>query len=55
VVLKDGQVVKIDLGVHVDGYVATAAHTMVIGASKVGVIEIPNTRNVNVLEANELV
>ncbi|PIC35313.1 hypothetical protein B9Z55_014707 [Caenorhabditis nigoni] len=34
VVLKNGQVVKIDLGVHIDGFIATAAHTVVVGASK---------------------
>jgi len=28
VVLEDGDVVKIDLGVHVDGYIATLAHTV---------------------------
>uniref|UniRef100_A0A1I7XUD2 Peptidase_M24 domain-containing protein n=1 Tax=Heterorhabditis bacteriophora TaxID=37862 RepID=A0A1I7XUD2_HETBA len=33
-VLKDGQFVKIDLGAHIDGYIATAAHTVVVGASK---------------------
>uniref|UniRef100_A0A0N4ZAK6 Peptidase_M24 domain-containing protein n=1 Tax=Parastrongyloides trichosuri TaxID=131310 RepID=A0A0N4ZAK6_PARTI len=34
VILKEGDVVKIDLGVHFDGYIATAAHTVVIGASE---------------------
>ncbi|CAG5122917.1 unnamed protein product, partial [Candidula unifasciata] len=33
-ILKDGDVVKIDLGAHVDGYIAVAAHTVVVGASK---------------------
>ncbi|VDP17549.1 unnamed protein product [Heligmosomoides polygyrus] len=33
VILKNGQMVKIDIGVHVDGYIATAAHTVVVGAS----------------------
>jgi curved DNA binding protein len=33
VVLEKGQVVKIDLGAHVDGYIASAAHTIVVGAS----------------------
>ncbi|KAL6737253.1 hypothetical protein Aduo_010912 [Ancylostoma duodenale] len=33
VVLKNGQMVKIDLGVHIDGYIATAANTVVVGAS----------------------
>lgn len=30
--MKDGDVVKIDLGVHFDGYVALAAHTVVCQA-----------------------
>ncbi|XP_059143050.1 proliferation-associated protein 2G4-like [Physella acuta] len=34
VVIKDGDVVKIDLGAHVDGYIAVAAHTVVVGATK---------------------
>ncbi|CAG5131833.1 unnamed protein product [Candidula unifasciata] len=34
VVLKDGDVVKIDLGAHVDGYIAVVAHTTVVGATK---------------------
>ncbi|KAF9162456.1 Proliferation-associated protein 2G4 [Actinomortierella ambigua] len=29
-VLKDGDVVKIELGAHIDGYIATNAHTLVI-------------------------
>ncbi|KAI1733034.1 metallopeptidase family m24 domain-containing protein [Ditylenchus destructor] len=33
-VLKDGDVVKIDLGAHIDGYIASVAHTVVVGASK---------------------
>uniref|UniRef100_A0A0N5AVG1 Peptidase_M24 domain-containing protein n=1 Tax=Syphacia muris TaxID=451379 RepID=A0A0N5AVG1_9BILA len=32
-VLHNGQMVKIDLGAHIDGYVATVAHTVVVGAS----------------------
>jgi len=31
--MKDGDVVKIDLGVHVDGFIAIVAHTIVIGSS----------------------
>jgi curved DNA binding protein len=31
---KDGDMVKIDLGAHIDGFVAVVAHTLVIGASK---------------------
>uniref|UniRef100_A0AC34GU08 Peptidase M24 domain-containing protein n=1 Tax=Panagrolaimus sp. ES5 TaxID=591445 RepID=A0AC34GU08_9BILA len=33
VLLEKGQLVKIDLGAHVDGYIASAAHTFVVGAS----------------------
>ncbi|KPM09685.1 methionine aminopeptidase-like protein, partial [Sarcoptes scabiei] len=33
VILKDSDMVKIDLGAHIDGYIALAAHTLVIGAS----------------------
>lgn len=32
-VLKAGDVVKVDLGAHIDGFIAVAAHTIVIGAS----------------------
>jgi len=32
--LKDGDMVKIDLGAHIDGFVAVVAHTIVVGASK---------------------
>jgi len=32
--LADGDVVKIDLGVHIDGFIAVGAHTVVVGASK---------------------
>jgi ERBB-3 binding protein len=31
--LKDGDLVKIDLGVHLDGYIVTAAHSFVLGAA----------------------
>jgi len=33
-VLKDGDLVKIDLGVHVDGYIAAVAHTVNVGYVK---------------------
>jgi curved DNA binding protein len=33
-VMKDGDLVKIDLGTHVDGFIAVTAHTFVIGATK---------------------
>ncbi|XP_075232328.1 proliferation-associated protein 2G4 [Lycorma delicatula] len=32
-ILKDEDVVKVDLGAHVDGFIAVVAHTIVIGAS----------------------
>ncbi|CAH2224244.1 proliferation-associated 2G4 [Pelobates cultripes] len=32
--LKDGDLVKIDLGVHVDGFISNVAHSLVVGASK---------------------
>ncbi|KAJ3042419.1 Proliferation-associated protein 2G4 [Rhizophlyctis rosea] len=32
--LKTGDVVRIELGAHVDGYIAQVAHTLVVGASK---------------------
>jgi len=31
--IKEGDIVKIDLGVHVDGYIAVVAHTLVCGAA----------------------
>ncbi|KAK0059965.1 proliferation-associated protein 2G4 [Biomphalaria pfeifferi] len=34
VTIKEGDVVKIDLGAHVDGYIAVVAHTVVVGAIK---------------------
>jgi curved DNA binding protein len=34
VVLKDGDVVKIDLGAHIDGFIAVVAHTVVVGTGK---------------------
>ncbi|KAG9340240.1 hypothetical protein JZ751_021681 [Albula glossodonta] len=32
--LKDGDLVKIDLGVHVDGFISNVAHSFVVGANK---------------------
>lgn len=34
VILKDDDVVKVDLGAHVDGFIAVVAHTLVVGAKK---------------------
>ncbi|KAJ3157063.1 Proliferation-associated protein 2G4 [Geranomyces variabilis] len=34
IVLKTGDVVRIELGVHVDGYISQVAHTLVLGATK---------------------
>lgn len=32
--IKDGDLVKIDMGCHIDGFIAVAAHTFVVGATK---------------------
>jgi len=37
--LKDGDLVKIDLGVHIDGFIAIAAHTIVVTSSPDAVVE----------------
>jgi len=34
ITIKDGQMVKFELGAHIDGYIASTAHTIVIGSSK---------------------
>jgi len=34
ITLKDGDMVKLDLGAHIDGFIAVVAHTVVIGSSK---------------------
>uniref|UniRef100_A0A3P8ZPR4 Peptidase M24 domain-containing protein n=1 Tax=Esox lucius TaxID=8010 RepID=A0A3P8ZPR4_ESOLU len=34
VILKDGDLVKIDLGVHVDGFISNLAHSFVVGVTK---------------------
>ncbi|XP_062872147.1 proliferation-associated protein 2G4b [Trichomycterus rosablanca] len=33
-ILQDGDLVKIDLGVHVDGFISNIAHSLVLGATK---------------------
>lgn len=49
--LQDGDVVKIDLGVHVDGFISNVAHSFVVGASK----EAPVTgRKADVIKAAHL-
>uniref|UniRef100_A0A669BKV0 Proliferation-associated 2G4, a n=1 Tax=Oreochromis niloticus TaxID=8128 RepID=A0A669BKV0_ORENI len=49
--LKDGDLVKIDLGVHVDGFIANVAHSFIVGASK----ENPVTgRKADVIKAAHL-
>jgi curved DNA binding protein len=35
-ILKEGDVCKIDLGCHIDGYLAVAAHTLVVGGGAEG-------------------
>ena len=32
-ILADGDVVKIDMGAHIDGFIAVVAHTVVVGSS----------------------
>jgi curved DNA binding protein len=34
IILKDDDIVKIDLGCHIDGYIAVVAHTIVVGATR---------------------
>jgi curved DNA binding protein len=34
VIIQNGDVVKVDMGAHVDGYIAVAAHTVIVGATK---------------------
>uniref|UniRef100_A0A672I243 Proliferation-associated protein 2G4-like n=1 Tax=Salarias fasciatus TaxID=181472 RepID=A0A672I243_SALFA len=51
VVLKDGDLVKIDLGVHVDGFISNVAHSFVVGVTK----ENPLTgRKADVIKAAHL-
>ncbi|KAJ0047324.1 hypothetical protein NL108_001620, partial [Boleophthalmus pectinirostris] len=51
VILKDGDLVKIDLGVHVDGFISNVAHTFVVGVTK----ENPVTgRKADVIKAAHL-
>lgn len=35
VILKEGDMAKIDLGAHIDGFIAVVAHTVVVGVDKV--------------------
>ncbi|CAH1249660.1 proliferation-associated protein 2G4-like [Branchiostoma lanceolatum] len=49
--LKDGDMVKIDLGAHIDGFIAGVAHTLVVGAS----VDKPVTgRKADVIQAAHL-
>ncbi|KAG5837947.1 hypothetical protein ANANG_G00218510 [Anguilla anguilla] len=49
--LKEGDLVKVDLGVHVDGFIANVAHSFVVGATK----ETPVTgRKADVITAAHL-
>ncbi|XP_076132048.1 proliferation-associated protein 2G4-like [Alosa pseudoharengus] len=49
--LKDGDLVKIDLGVHVDGFISNVAHSFVIGASKDNIV---TGRKADVMKAAHL-
>ena len=42
--LADGDLVKIDMGAHIDGFIAVVAHTFVLGASA----DAPVTGKLNV-------
>uniref|UniRef100_A0A2P2I1D9 Proliferation-associated protein 2G4-like n=1 Tax=Hirondellea gigas TaxID=1518452 RepID=A0A2P2I1D9_9CRUS len=33
-ILKDGDLVKLDFGVHIDGFIAVVAHSLIVGATK---------------------
>ncbi|XP_076023005.1 proliferation-associated protein 2G4-like [Genypterus blacodes] len=51
ILLKDGDLVKIDLGVHVDGFISNVAHSFVVGVTK----ESPLTgRKADVIKAAHL-
>ncbi|KAG7257303.1 hypothetical protein CRUP_031805 [Coryphaenoides rupestris] len=51
IILKDGDLVKIDLGVHVDGFISNVAHSFVVGVTK----DAPLTgRKADVLRAAHL-
>jgi methionine aminopeptidase len=52
--LKVGDCVKIDLGCHIDGYIAVAAHTIVVGETPESVPESvdPELGNVAVAAYN---
>ncbi|KAJ3587120.1 hypothetical protein NHX12_013510 [Muraenolepis orangiensis] len=51
IILKDGDLVKIDLGVHVDGFISNVAHSFVVGVTK----DTPLTgRKADVLRAAHL-
>ena len=41
--LAEGDMVKIDMGAHIDGYIAVVAHTVVVGG---GVITGDNVKNI---------
>mmetsp|Transcript_25149 Transcript_25149/g.40212 ORF Transcript_25149/g.40212 Transcript_25149/m.40212 type:complete len:396 (-) Transcript_25149:65-1252(-) len=49
-ILKEGDVVKVDLGVHIDGYPVVAAHTFVVGP-KEGAPTSPSGRKADVIAA----
>lgn len=38
--LKNGDMVKIDMGAHLDGFIAVVGHTVVVGASKENKVNI---------------
>jgi len=40
-VLNEGDVAKIDLGVHIDGYISLVAHTVIVGAENASTVSSP--------------
>eukprot|EP00667_Euglena_gracilis_P011531 EG_transcript_11784 len=49
--LKRGDVVRVELGVHIDGYISSAAHTLIVGFGEDTVPEIEDQIHIDVLAA----
>jgi len=43
-VIAEGDLVKIDLGVHIDGYIAVVAHTLIVGATQAPVAPVTGVK-----------
>lgn len=48
--LNAGDMVKVDCGAHIDGFIATAAHTIVLGADKENKVAFLPVRVVNLID-----